>query len=114
MLVLLSSATFRGLVPVSLEIVQAVAVYALRPYPVGEREPADLGLSRSEQAHDVETGIPVLRQVASQPFRFLRHSLVNLGFREALGGIGFDTILRYVGLYRYNEIKGRLSQDTYF
>lgn len=32
-----------------------------------------------------------LRQVASHPFAFLSHSLVNLGFREALGGIGFDT-----------------------
>lgn len=64
---------------------------ALRPYPVGEREPADLGLAQPEQAHDVETGIPELRQVASHPFSFLSHSLVNLGFREALGGIGFDT-----------------------
>jgi hypothetical protein len=58
---------------------------------VGEREPADLGLAQPEQAHDVETGIPELRQVASHPFSFLSHSLVNLGFREALGGIGFDT-----------------------
>lgn len=58
---------------------------------MGEREPADLGLAQPEQSHDVETGIPVLRQVASQPFRFLCHSLVNLSFREALGGIGFDT-----------------------
>ena len=66
-------------------------MYALRPYTVGKREPADLGLAETEKAHDVETGIPMLRQVVSKPFRFLSHSLVNLRFREALGGVGFDT-----------------------
>lgn len=37
-----------------------------------------------------ETGIPVLRQVAAQAFRLLRHSLVHLRFGKALGGVGFD------------------------
>ena len=81
-------------IPIGFQVVQAVAVYALRPYPVCEGEPADLGLAQPEQAHDVEARIPVFRKVVAQPFRFLRHSPVNLRFRETLGGVGFDARYR--------------------
>lgn len=77
-------------IPVGFQVVQAVAVYALCPYPVGEGEPAHLCFAQSEQAHDVEARIPMFRKVVAQAFRFLRHSLVHFRFRKALGGVGFD------------------------
>ena len=79
-----------GCIPIRFEVVQAVAVYAFRPYPVCKGEPAYLGLAETEQAHDVEAGIPMLREVVAQPLLFLCHSLVHLRFRKAFCGIGLD------------------------
>ena len=77
-------------IPVGFQVVQAVAVYALCPYPVCKCEPADLGLAQPEQPHDVEARIPVFRKVVAQPLVLFRHRLVHFRFREALGGIGLD------------------------
>ena len=76
-------------IPVGFQVVQSVAVYALRPYPVGECEPAYLRFAQSEQAHDVSTNTSVPKGCCptvplSPP------SPVHLRFRKALGGVGFD------------------------
>ena len=77
-------------IPVGFQVVKAVAVYALCPYPVREGEPADLGLAQPEQAHDVEARIPMFRKVVAQPLVLFRHRLVHFRFRETFGGVGFD------------------------
>ena len=81
-------------IPVGFQVIKAVAVYALRPYSVCEGEPADLCFAQSEQAHDVEARVPMFRKVVAQPLVLFRHRLVNLRFREAFGGIGFDARYR--------------------
>lgn len=81
-------------IPVGFQVVQPVAVYSLRPYPVREGKPADLGFAQPEQAHDVEARIPMFRKVVAQPLVLFRHRLVHFRFREAFGGIGFDARYR--------------------